>query len=49
MTKITMEHDNIPNYLRIDERTHVEKSLLNLLVDKVRVTPLLTESQEGGA
>ena len=38
-----------PQQIRLDERNHVEKPLLNQLTGKVRVTPLLTEPQEAGA
>jgi hypothetical protein len=36
-------------YLKLDERNHVEKRLLDQLIGTVRVTPLLTELQEAGA
>lgn len=49
MPKITMDHDHTPKHLRIDERNHVEKPLLDQLIGTVRVTPLLTETQEDGA
>ena len=39
---------NNPTQNKLDERNHVEKSLLNQLVGKVRVTPFLTEPQEAG-
>jgi hypothetical protein len=37
------------SHLRIDERNHVEKPLLDQFIGTVRVTPLLTEPQEAGA
>ena len=37
------------DYIKLDERNHVEKPLLDPLAGKVRVTPLLTEPQEAGA
>ena len=36
-------------YLKLDERNHVVKPLLDQRTGKVRVTPLLTEPQEAGA
>jgi hypothetical protein len=35
--------------IKLDERNHVEKPLLNQLTGKLRVTPLLNEPQEAGA
>ena len=34
--------------IKLVERNHVEKQLLNQLSGKKRVTPLLTEPQEAG-
>ena len=34
--------------MKLDERTHVAKPLLDQLTGTVRVTPLLTEAQEAG-
>jgi hypothetical protein len=39
---------NTADKYELDERNHVEKPLLDLLTDTVRITPLLTETQEGG-
>ena len=41
--------DKTPQYIKLDERNHVEKPLLNQLTGKVRVTLLLTEPQEACA
>ena len=35
--------------MKLDERNHVEKPLLDPLTGTVRVLPLLTEPQEAGA
>jgi len=40
---------NTADKYELDERNHVEKPLLDQFLDKVRVTPLLTETQEAGA
>ena len=46
------KEDNMVNpekdYIKLDERNHVEKPLFDQLTGKVRVTPLLTELQEAG-
>jgi hypothetical protein len=39
---------NRTNEYKLDERNHVEKPLPDQLTGTVRVTPLLTEPQEGG-
>ena len=44
-----MTQANTPPHIKLDERNHVEKPLLNQLTGKVRVTPLLNEPQETGA
>jgi len=49
MPKTTMDHDHTPKHLRIDERTHVAKPLLDQLTGTVRDTPLLAEPQVAGA
>jgi hypothetical protein len=38
----------ISQQIKLDERNHVEKPLLNQLTGKLRVTPLLSEPQEVG-
>jgi hypothetical protein len=38
-----------PSSIKIEERNRVEKPLLDQLTGTVRVTPLLTETQEAGA
>ncbi len=43
------QHSKAPKHIKLDERNHVEKPLLNQLTGKVRVTPLLNEPQEAGA
>jgi hypothetical protein len=37
------------DYIKLDERNHVEKPRFGQLTGKVRVPPLLTEPQETGA
>ena len=44
-----MTQTNTSQYIRIDERNNVEKQQLNQPTGKLRSTPFLTESQEGGA
>lgn len=36
------------DYIKLDERNYVEKSLFGQLTGKMRVTLLLTEPQEAG-
>jgi hypothetical protein len=42
-------NNTLHQYLKLDERNHVEKPLLDQFIGTVRVTPLLTEPQEAGA
>ncbi len=44
-----MTQTNTLQYIKPDERNHVEKRQHNQLTGKLRVTPFLTESQEAGA
>jgi hypothetical protein len=44
-----MSQNKTPKHIKLDERNHVEKPLLNQFTGKVRGTPLLTEPQEAGA
>lgn len=44
-----MIQTNTLQYIKLDERNHVEKQQINQLTSKVRRTHLLTESQELGA
>ena len=44
-----MSQNKTPTSIKLDERNHVEKPLLNQLTGKVWVTPLLNVPQEAGA
>ena len=44
-----MIQNKTPTSIKLDERNHVEKPLLDQFIGTVRVTPLLTEPQEAGA
>jgi hypothetical protein len=44
-----MKNHEISQHIKLDERNHVEKPLLEQLSGKVRVTTILTEPQEAGA
>ena len=44
-----MASHEISQHIKLDQRNHVEKLLLDQLTGNVRGTPLLTESQEDGA
>ena len=46
---MTSSFNSQTSHLRIGERNHVEKPLLDQFIGTVRVTPLLTEPQEAGA
>ena len=41
-----MTQTNTPQHIKLDERNHVEKPLLDQLTGTVRVAPFLTEPQE---
>jgi hypothetical protein len=44
-----MIQKKIPTNIKLKERNDVEKPLLDQFIGTVRVTPLLTETQEDGA
>jgi hypothetical protein len=41
-----MSQNKEPQHIKLDERNHVEKSLLDPLTGKVRGKPFLTKPQE---
>lgn len=45
----SMIQKKIPTNIKLKERNDVEKPLLDQFIGTVRVTPLLTETQEDGA